>query len=388
MVHLAGQAPDRTLRTSTGLFQMRQPRRARFTWRIALLTLLVSACISLLHATSGLFAHKEVAPYTPLMAAAADGDLAAVRALMDQGVDVNEQLKLVNRPGIRVSLHGGQHPPHGQTALMIALERSRVDVVQALLERGARTSLVRSDKWRGTWDSIQFIPFPKDDHTSDVRMLQLLLKYADEPLPSQKAYELLGRAIKAGDLAATQILLPFVIAQFSGDREKMSALYCSAMPDGSVESDSYVIAVLESLRPFAGDVSSIPPHCAMAASTPRKLQYLLERGMDPNRQDKNGMRPLSYQLAGLEHSGSQTVPRLKLELVALLLKHGADPRLSEAPSPSALERAHRIRSPELNKLFYAFSLGQSDDKAAGGTSNASMETTAPRKPEDASHFVR
>jgi ankyrin repeat protein len=287
------------------------------------------------------------------MQAAASGDVASVHALIAQGTEINEQLKLIDKPGIRVSLHGLPYLPHGETALMIAIERSKVDVVQLLLEHGASTSAVRSDEWRGTWDAIPFRPFRRDEKTSDLRMLQMLLKHADRPLPPDKAYETLGRAVNAGDIASMALLKPFVIAAYGNDREKMAALYCRALGAGAIGDDRQTIAVLEDLQSFAGNVSSIPFNCAMGVDTTGTLRYLLDRGMDPNRQGENGMRPLSYQLIGLELEPfhGQRLSKKKRDLLVLLLKYGADPRLSEAPNPSAIDRARLIASPELDELF-------------------------------------
>jgi Ankyrin repeats (3 copies) len=294
--------------------------------------------------------HQEVAPPTPLMQAAREGDLLAVQHLLERGADVNEQLGLVSKfgaPGF--SLESSPDLRHGQTALMEAVETNRNEVVRALLEHGARTSLVKSDKWRDVWTLVTFF---SSDGTPDATVLELLIKHADKPLTPQQANELLNEAARVGNTIAVTKLLPYVVEQLQNDPMCVSRLFCSTLMNPY--STSSLISTFELLRPLA---NTIPPHaidCFMANTVNlARLSYMLDHGMDPNNQ--GGMRPLSWLLVVQSHPSATKLSQEQREMLALLLKHGADPRLSESSAeisrPSAIERARIINWPDLSELF-------------------------------------
>ena len=70
------------------------------------------------------------------------------------------------------------------------------------------------------------------------------------------------------------------------------------------------------------------------------VQYLLERGVDPNWRGKHGWSPLHHAIA--RNNG--------LNIIALLLDHGADPRVSK-DGATAIERAARKGRGDLLQLF-------------------------------------
>jgi ankyrin repeat protein len=96
----------------------------------------------LLAALAGCGRH-EGRPPTPLMDAAARGDLARTRALLTAGADVNERRGVRAIPGIAVE---GDNPIAGETALLVAIESNHLDIARALLAAGARLDV--KDNWR------------------------------------------------------------------------------------------------------------------------------------------------------------------------------------------------------------------------------------------------
>ncbi len=104
---------------------------------------------------------------------------------------------------------------------MIAIKRGHVEIVQLLLERGARTSLKqgdgwRGDSWQGTWEAIPFEDTQSIDQSVNTNMLQLLLKYADKQPSHEEIDRLLRRSAYFGNRTATEILLPMVAQTAAG----------------------------------------------------------------------------------------------------------------------------------------------------------------------------
>ena len=88
-------------------------------------------------------ARHEGNPSTPLMDAAARGDLGRTRALLAAGADVNERRGVHAVPGMAVE---GDNPIAGETALLIAIQSNQLDIARAVLEAGARLDV--KDTWR------------------------------------------------------------------------------------------------------------------------------------------------------------------------------------------------------------------------------------------------
>ena len=117
-----------------------------------------------------------------LWEAARKGDVAAVKTLLDEGLDVNTKLR------------------YGSTALFSACDRGHIDVVKLLLDRGADVNV--RDTFYGatplTW-AVNPATGRKPQHVEIVRLL--LQKGAQG-----KAQALMG-AVGASDLAMTQVVL-------------------------------------------------------------------------------------------------------------------------------------------------------------------------------------
>lgn len=117
-----------------------------------------------------------------LWEAARKGDVATVKKLLDEGLDVNTKLR------------------YGSTALFSACDRGHVEVVKLLLDRGADVNV--RDTFYGatplTW-AVNPATGRKPQHVEIVRLL--LQKGAQG-----KAQALMG-AVGASDLAMTQVVL-------------------------------------------------------------------------------------------------------------------------------------------------------------------------------------
>ena len=117
---------------------------------------------------------------TPLMMAANTGDMETVRALLDDGADVNAKtnngataLFAAATKGyaeiVRILLDRGAdanaRDQNGRTALHVGAEKGNTDIVQILLEKGAELSLMGADNKTALMESVE------KNHIDTVRAL-------------------------------------------------------------------------------------------------------------------------------------------------------------------------------------------------------------------------
>jgi ankyrin len=81
---------------------------------------------------------RQVREFTPLMFAAAEGHAAAVKTLLENGADPNLVTVASTKPERR--------PAGGMSALILAARQGHVDTVRALLEGGADVNLTSADR--------------------------------------------------------------------------------------------------------------------------------------------------------------------------------------------------------------------------------------------------
>ena len=155
---------------------MIRPRNSLIGTAIALLSVAV-----VLGQSSG-SAAQAVAQAEALSDAARKGDAAAVKKLLDEGVDVNTKFR------------------YGTTALSFACDRGHVDVVKLLLDRGADVN-IRDTFYNATPLTWAVSPQMgrKPQHAEIVRLL--LAKGAQGKGPALLA------AISVPDLAMTKVIL-------------------------------------------------------------------------------------------------------------------------------------------------------------------------------------
>lgn len=263
--------------------------------------------------------HRESDRLTPLMSAARNGDAASVRGLIAAGADVHEVRGTHRVPGMRIE---GDNPQHGETALLFAVESGNVDSVRALLDAGARMDV------RAHWGDDVWSVMARTIGAPDSAAMMRLLLSRGLALPPERAKPMLGAAVAAANREATLVLLDRV-----GD--PMGA-YCAAAGPLRDEEFPAMVALLEQrIGPPGGEALE----CGAHADTPRKLAYFLDHHADPD-QLGSIFRPLTRLAFDITKGGGMSEERRAM--ITLLLRHGADPALSDkTENGSAIEVARR-----------------------------------------------
>ncbi|OQW40251.1 MAG: hypothetical protein A4C66_02365 [Nitrospira sp. HN-bin3] len=117
----------------------------------------------------------------PIILAARDGDVAAVRALLQQGADANAKTR------------------GGRTALVIAAWWGRTPVVQALLEKGADVNAKNPEGWTALLAAV------RASHTAVAQVL--LEKGADINAKNSEGWTALMGAAREDNAAIVKVLL-------------------------------------------------------------------------------------------------------------------------------------------------------------------------------------
>ena len=227
-----------------------------------------------------------------IMTAARTGNLDAVRALIGRGADVNARERWF-----------------GETALMWAAAENHADVVRLLAEAGAdvraRSTVIDAPVLEFPRSGGPNSPFPRGGWTP------LMFAAREGAIDAARALTELGADLNATALPQTDV--------------PMKPEEIAAAVENNVGTTALVFAIINS-------------HYDLAA-------LLLERGADPEIADLAGMAALyaAVDMNSLQWVQGRPAPILTdrldaVDLVALLLKHGADPnaRLKRAP----LKRHH------------------------------------------------
>ena len=262
-----------------------------------------------------------------------DGDLKQVKALLAQGANINTQ------------------DANGTTPLMYAVVNAEADCVKLLLDKGADPNL--SNKAGAT--ALMWA-------VNDLKKVQLLLaKGANVNAVSQDGKSPLLTALNLpNSMPVVQALLakganvnqadkrgftPLMAAGFSGNLELIQLLLTKgADPKAKTkEGMTYLLAITSSAN-FAAvnwafeqglDVKDPKQDFLTGAAMSGDLavaRLLLKKGASPNSPDELGYTPLMH--AVLTESSS-------LELVRLLLEHGADAKAKAKDGLTALTFAQR-----------------------------------------------
>lgn len=254
--------------------------------------------------------------HTPLLAAAAMGDLASVKLLVERGANVDQG---------RVHL----------TPITLAARCGAAAVVAFLRERRALVSPV-------TWVYL-------GDRARIARGLGA--DRAMARLRDEEGTPLLCHAARA--------LAPSIVALLL-DRG-------APVDERTVDGESALHAVADTRRapPQAADVATLlldrgadpnarnwyevtPLHQAVRARNLAVTEVLLARGADPNARDKRGSTPLRRAISRTGASGTAGTDHLMVPLARLLLSHGADPAARDARGAQARASA---KDRELRELL-------------------------------------
>ena len=286
---------------------------------------------------------------TPLHIAAAHGHPEIVRYLLGQGVDINAKCEdqLARKDATRGEIER-------VTAIMIAVERERKDVVDILLESGAdlhgtfsdRRNILHSAAASGNLKlvdrllALDFDPFAKD--IDGLTPLHLAARTGEDVIVDKYLQDFRGNdsfEVDGEDFAG---LTPFLLAAAKGSISTMEILekaradihHCSPVFSSALHIASGLSEDAALRKLLAWNLDDTVPdrfgdslmHEAAYAGIVGNLEILASRGRDVNAQSITGDTPLLYAAA-----------RKKEAAVDTLLKLGADPTIRDGCGLSAFD---------------------------------------------------
>lgn len=310
--------------------------------------------------TAGMiYAVQPVGSWTPLMYAARDGAIDAVRALAESGADLN----LVD--------------PDGTTALTLAIINGHFDTAVALLEKGADPNVADKNGMTPLYaavdmHTIQTVwgrPMPLlEDATDPAGMVRALLQHGANPdIPLlrpiigrhtrntgdaslSEGTTALARAAKSGDATLMQVLLEggasphatqadlttvAMIAAGGGGQRVYPGSASVSVP--ATEEDSF--AALELIAGAGVDLDAFNAngdtalHRAAARGADSIVAFLAERGATLDMRDRRGRTPLDVALG--VGGGRRGGPPQVRESTAALLRQLMQARGLSTPAPAA-----------------------------------------------------
>ncbi|MBD0369478.1 MAG: ankyrin repeat domain-containing protein [Pyrinomonadaceae bacterium] len=258
---------------------------------------------------------------TPLMEAVYEGNTVEVKALIDEGVNVNEK------------------DASGRTALMIAANRGHTYVVQLLLESGADAN-ARDNQGMTAIEAASSRGFE--------RIVSMLKKFSTVPQAEQDN----GRSFKS----AASPRLSLHRAVDDGDFAALNSLISSGADLNARSNDEWTPLML----------ATIKGHTAM-------VEALLKNGADVNARNRKGWTALMFAVSMSDadtirmlHMGGanvnardkegktalmQAVNENNRESLKILLEVGADINLEDYSGETALDIARRRGYKEMVELL-------------------------------------
>lgn len=311
--------------------------------------------------TAGMiYAVQPVGSWTPLMFAARDGAIDAVRALAGSGADLN----LVD--------------PDGTTALTLAIINGHFDSAVALLEKGADPNVADKNGMTPLYaavdmNTIQTVwgrPMPLlEDATDPVGMVRSLLAHGADPnVPLKRP--ILGRHTRnTGDPSLSQGTTALARAAKSGDARLMKVLLEGGANPHLTQGDLTTVVMIAATgggqRVYPGSASVSTPateedslaaiklvaetgvdldafnvngdtaiHRAAARGADSIVAYLAERGARLDTKDRRGRTPLDVAL-GVGGGGGRGGPPQVRKSTAELLRRLMQARGLTVPAPAA-----------------------------------------------------
>jgi ankyrin repeat protein len=307
-----------------------------------------------------IYAVQPVGSWTPLMYAARDGAIHAVRALADSRADLN----LVD--------------PDGTTALTLAIINGHFDTAVALLEKGANPNLADKNGMTPLYaavdmNTIQTVwgrPMPLlEDSVDPVGMVRSLLAHGADPNVQLKR-PIIGRHTRnTGDPSLSQGTTALTRAAKSGDARLMKVLLDGGANPHLTQADLTTVAMIAASgggqRVYPGSASvSVPAtegdslaaitlaaeagvdldafnvngdtaiHRAAARGADSIVAYLAERGARLDQKDRRGRTPLDVAL-GVGGGGGRGGPPQVRKTTADLLRRLMQERGIALSAPAA-----------------------------------------------------
>jgi ankyrin repeat protein len=317
--------------------------------------------------TAGMiYAVQPVGSWTPLMYAARDGAIDAVRALAGSGADLN----LVD--------------PDGTTALTLAIINGHFDTAVALLEKGANPNIADKSGMTSLYaavdmNTIQTVwgrPMPLlEDAMDPAGMVRSLLAHGADP-NAQLKRPIIGRHTRnTGDASLSQGTTALARAAKSGDAKLMKLLLDGGANPHLAQADLTTVAIIAATgggqRVYPGSASvSVPAteddslgalklvaeagvdldafnvngdtaiHRAAARGADSIVAYLAERGARVDTKDRRGRTPLDVAL-GVGGGGRGGPPQVRKSTAELLRKLMAARGLTVPAPPTTTAAAQK-----------------------------------------------
>jgi len=313
--------------------------------------------------TAGMiYAVQPVGNWTPLMFAARDGAVNAVRALADSGADLN----LVD--------------PDGTTALTLAIINGHFDTAIALLDKGANPNVVDKSGMTPLYaaidmNTIQTVwgrPMPLlEDATDPAGMVRSLLAHGADP-NAQLKRPIIGRHTRnTGDPSLSDGTTALARAAKSGDAKLMKLLLDGGANPHLTQADLTTVAMIAAggggQRVYPGAASVSTPateedslaalklvaeagvdldafnmngdtalHRAAGRGADSIVAYLVERGVRLDTQDRRGRTALDVALGvgGGGRGGPPPVRKSTAELLRRLMQERGVTVPAAAPAPA------------------------------------------------------
>lgn len=313
-----------------------------------------------------------VPPLQQLFAAAQQGDVARVAAVLDRHPGlVNERGKAPDSFGKRTALHYGvEHAP----------------VVKMLLERGADPNI------RDDGDNAMPLHFAAEHQ--DLEVIKLLIEHGADPVGDGTMHELdvLGWCAAWHYITAKPEVADYLLAH--GARYTIF----TAVALGALDAIRDIVArdPAELNRPMdATNHRRRPLHLAITKNQPAALALLLELGADTDARDRSGLTPLDQAALCRDRPAADTLLAngAQLELpAAVALERTADIERLLAQDPDSLKPGGRwdtliVRAAEFASgeviatlLKYGASVNATSELESGATA---LHLAAFRGNEDA-----
>jgi ankyrin repeat protein len=242
---------------------------------------------------------------TPLLFAARSGDTASARLLLAAGANVNDAL-----PDGTGALVLAAHSGHGETAALLlenganpdaagsgyaalhaAVLRSDLNLVKALLSRGANPDLVTT---KGT-------PLRRD--TTDFNLPATLIGSTPYLLAARFLEPEIMKALVAGRADVTLTMkdgtTALMLATGTGSRNGATRRGIAVIDGGVVEPETAVLKAVAAALDLGADVNAANQdgdtalHAASAKGLNTVVQLLADKGAELNAKNKRGLTPLA-----------------------------------------------------------------------------------------------
>ena len=241
---------------------------------------------------------------TPLILAARQGNVDAVKVLAEKGADLNKP------------------SGDGSTAMVVAIQNGHYDVARYLVEKGADINKANEKGWTPLYLAIKHrnletgtIPVPNQNQAFD--FIKLLLA-RDVDVNARVKFNTEIRNGQRATWFEEDGATPFMSAALCGDIEVMRMLLAKgADPKINTKDGTTALMAASGVGYTEGFIQYRSREDSIAA-----VKLLLELGADVNAKNDSGLTALH----GAAH-------RAALDEIKLLVEHGADLTIESKPAP-------------------------------------------------------